>query len=278
MEVFEGRLFVATSKGGIYRLDDTSRQWQDVSDTARGRDVLALHSVGFSLYAGYNSYGTQQSGLAVFSGDKWIDIGLTNWLVRAMANTGSRLHVGTYGGYFTGINPATVGGLHPVVAGLPPNPAINALETVGDSVFAGLGPSQSEQRATLFVLNSEGTQWLNVPEVVDEDIHCIAASGDYLFLGTTTGVGRLNTKDLRFAVTSNGLPGNYTVEALAANGDRIFAGLDGGGVWVSTDAGNNWLNLNTFELRNERVSSLKVRNGSELFVGTGSGKVFVLTI
>jgi hypothetical protein len=276
IEVYAGRLFVATFKDGIYRLDDTSRKWQDVSDTARGRAVLTLHSVGVNLYAGYDSYGTQQSGLAVFSMDKWIDIGLTNWLVHAMANLGSRLHVGGYGGYFTAINPATVGGLGAIVAGLPPNPAINALEIVSGSVFAGLGPTQAGQRDTLFVLSREGTHWSNVPAVVDQDIHCLAASGDYLLLGTTTGVGRLNTIDMRFAAESNGLPENYTVQALAVNGNKIFAGLDGGGVWVSTDAGENWASLNSPELRDEAVLSLKVRNGSDVYVGTRSGKVFVL--
>jgi hypothetical protein len=278
IEVYNGRLFVATLKDGVYRLDDTSRKWQDVSDTARGRNVVTLHSVGVNLYAGYDSSGTQQSGLAVFYMDKWIDIGLTNWLVHAMANSGSRLDVGGYGGYFTGINPATVGGLGAVIAGLPPGAAINALEIVSGSVFAGLGPNQPGQRDTLFVLNREGTQWSNVPAVVDQDIHCLVASGEYLFLGTTTGIGRLNTMDMRFAVKSNGLPENYVVQALAVNGNRIYAGLDGGGVWVSTDAGENWANLNNPELRNEAVLSLKVRNGSELYVGTRSGKVFVLAI
>jgi hypothetical protein len=57
------------------------------------------------------------------------------------------------------------------------------------------------------------------------------------------------------------------IRAFASSGDTVFAGVDGQGIYVSTNKGSNWLQTS---LNNQTVYCIKI-NGSNLYVGTGSG-------
>src|SRR5690348_16098652 len=64
---------------------------------------------------------------------------------------------------------------------------------------------------------------------------------------------------------SNG-PWSATVMDLLANGSNLFAATRGGGVFLSTDDGSNWMPLDN-GLTNPYVNSLVV-SGTNLFAGT----------
>lgn len=67
---------------------------------------------------------------------------------------------------------------------------------------------------------------------------------------------------------------NTRVFALAihANGN-IFAGTFGGGVFISKDFGENWINVNS-GLMNLRIRSLAINANSYIFSGTDGGGLF----
>ena len=73
---------------------------------------------------------------------------------------------------------------------------------------------------------------------------------------------------------NNGLT-HTDVRTLAVSGTNIFAGTDGGGVFLSTDNGTSWTAVNT-GLTNRIVQSLAV-SGTNLFAGTWGGGVFLST-
>jgi photosystem II stability/assembly factor-like uncharacterized protein len=60
-----------------------------------------------------------------------------------------------------------------------------------------------------------------------------------------------------------------------ANGKNIFAGMDGKGIYVSTDNGNNWIAQNT-GLTNLNINAIAT-SGNNIFVGTEGGGVFLST-
>jgi hypothetical protein len=62
---------------------------------------------------------------------------------------------------------------------------------------------------------------------------------------------------------------NTSVSALAVSSTNLFAGTIGGGVFLSTNNGTSWTQVNT-GLANTYVSSLAV-SGTNLFAGTGEG-------
>lgn len=68
---------------------------------------------------------------------------------------------------------------------------------------------------------------------------------------------------------SNGLPSPQDVGTLTSNSSYLFAGLDGNGVYRSTDNGDNWTAVNT-GLYTQYVKN-SIMNGSNLFVGTIGG-------
>jgi hypothetical protein len=71
-------------------------------------------------------------------------------------------------------------------------------------------------------------------------------------------------------------PFGGTVAALAINssGD-IFAGIQYGGVYRSTDNGNNWIQINNGLPTDTWVTSLAINNSSgDIFAGTWSSGVF----
>lgn len=61
--------------------------------------------------------------------------------------------------------------------------------------------------------------------------------------------------------------------SLAVSGTNLFAGIDGGGDFRSTDNGTRWTAVNT-GLTDSQIRSLAV-NDTNLFAGTNGGNVFL---
>src|SRR3990172_1096343 len=70
----------------------------------------------------------------------------------------------------------------------------------------------------------------------------------------------------------NGI-GNLAVRPLAVNGNTIFAGTSGQGVYLSTNNGSNWTQT---PLNNVDVLSLAV-NGNNVFAGTFNNGLYLST-
>ena len=80
--------------------------------------------------------------------------------------------------------------------------------------------------------------------------------------------------DGQWVEKNNGLFGG-NVNTLVVNGTNLFAGTDGGGVFLSTNNGSSWTAVNN-GLTNLLVLSLAI-NGTNLFAGTDGGGVFLST-
>ena len=75
-------------------------------------------------------------------------------------------------------------------------------------------------------------------------------------------------------VQSHGVYGGY-IRAFAVSGTNLFAGTAGGGIFLSTNNGTSWTQVNT-GLTNTSVRAIAV-SGTSLFAGTRGGGVFLST-
>jgi len=94
------------------------------------------------------------------------------------------------------------------------------------------------------------------------------------FLFVVVSIFTLTRSSLAQWVQTNG-PGGGTVNCFAVSGTNLFAGTDGGGVFLSTDNGTNWTAVNNGLPDNTSVYAFAV-SGTNLFAGT-SGGVFLST-
>jgi hypothetical protein len=133
-----------------------------------------------------------------------------------------------------------------------------------------------------------------------------SAAGDFVLGGTcaagqSLAVGESCTVTVAFApsatgsrgatltLTSTDIRGNDTSLAASlagtgtlttdsilidpANASLVYAGLDGGGVYVSSDGGANWTAATTQPV-NRRVKALAKKSGTPLYAGTNGGGVY----
>src|ERR1017187_7922835 len=100
---------------------------------------------------------------------------------------------------------------------------------------------------TILIFNSMVIfpQWTQTNGPYGGKIFSLAISGTNVFAGTNSGVYLSTNNGVNWTPTNNGLPisaGN--VNALAANGNNIYAGIGGSGVFLSTNNGSSWTGIN----------------------------------
>ena len=74
---------------------------------------------------------------------------------------------------------------------------------------------------------------------------------------------------------TNGQWGGVGFAAMAVMGNTSFAGIYGGGIFLSTNGGISWTSANS-GLTNKYTNAFEV-SGSNIFVGTDGGGVFLST-
>ncbi|OGU14821.1 MAG: hypothetical protein A2X61_01615 [Ignavibacteria bacterium GWB2_35_12] len=62
--------------------------------------------------------------------------------------------------------------------------------------------------------------------------------------------------------------GDYSVDALAISGNNIFAGIQGGGIFLTTNLGANWKEINNGITDSYIIINTIAINGNNIFVGT----------
>jgi len=217
--------------------------------------------------------------------------------VECLAVRGNNLLAGTDAGVFlttdNGTNWTNVGSELPE---LTDNAPVISLALTEQSIFAGT------YGQGIYVSSNSGATWAaadsGIPRDIDHCVRALAVDGGNLFAGT--GEGFLFNLWGGIYISSNngacwtevkaGLPTRENSDQVlgvlclmvASNETgsiRVFASLQGGGVFVSADTGTTWAEANQ-GLTNTRVLSLAAspaaggKGGENLFAGTVGGGVF----
>ena len=115
-----------------------------------------------------------------------------------------------------------------------------------------------------------GASWSKVSTM--QVIHFVNLGG-YLYAGAFGGVLASYDAGATWSVRSKGLPQYATVNSIATDGTRLFAGLYSGGMYRSTNGGASWSAIDNGLPPQITPLSLFV-HGSDLFLGSDQGRIF----
>ncbi len=232
-------------------------QWRQTAGPTGG-NVYTIVVDGTNILAG-TSAGVFLSG---DEGQTWVieSDGLPDTPIYSVLISSSSFFAGTYGnGVYRSVN----GGSNwmPASNGLT-NPVIRSLAKCGTRLLAG-------SDAGLFISTDNAENWIHHPALGLSKVYAFTMMGSTVFAATNgTGVHYSPDSGITWHPMNNGLT-NLNVLSLAADGDVLFAGLDGGGIFRHT--GSEWHDVNNGISGQTVVTALTV-SSSGIFAGTyGSG-------
>ena len=264
----------------VFISEDDGNTWAPVGTLPGGSNVNALAFGGPILFAG--TEGTSNYPGAVYlssnNGVSWLSTGLSGQFY-ALAVNGTDLFAGADGGH---VYLSTNYGISwsAASAGLP-GVEVTAFAVEGTSLFAGTMGGGAH------VSTDNGAHWTAVNAgLANMHVNALAVSGTSLFAGTMSGgifrstnngaswdsvnVGLTNRSVFAFAVSPNGA-GPSGASPGGASGTMVIAGT-GGGVFVSTNNGMNWIAANQ-GLGHTYVLALAI-SGANLVAGTWGGGIW----
>jgi len=140
---------------------------------------------------------------------------------------------------------------------------VYSLVIVGDSLFAGTSNG-------VFLSSNDGTTWTAASVGIDSDassrnVQAMLFTGSNIFAGTQNGIFFSSNRGTTWSRRDSGLAYPYnSVLCMTTDGSTIFAGINDGGVYLSTDAGKGWTHNHSTDGRS--VQGLTLID-SEIFAG-----------
>ena len=125
----------------------------------------------------------------------------------------------------------------------------------------------------------ELSQWMDVPVPPVVSLTAYACASDVhgtLFLGADWNPNMWRSTDRGRTWTQKTLGINPCCRVsaiLAKGGDTVFAALMGGGVFISRDRGDSWIQVNN-HLTDLNISSLAAAADGQIMAGTAAGRIF----
>jgi len=277
LESNNGKILAGTYGWGLLTSVDAGETWDANNNGLNTSSVNTILAHENNTYAG-------TSGFGVFLSDNdansWspANIGLTNSTVNSLVVNNGNLFAGTSGGVFFTNNNGTT--WFAVNTGLT-NTVINSLLAKESNLFAGTNGG-------VFLSTNNGNSW--IPSGLSNlKIYSLAAIENNVFAATHDGIFLSQDNGSSWVAVNNdladlnGLPWvgwtdadgpqpNKTVFSLLVIGNNLFAGTNGGGVFLSKDLGETWNQVNT-GLSKLIVNSLAA-DGKYIYAGMLGGSVW----
>ena len=251
-------LFAGLDGYGVYSSTNNGISWTPSVSGLTSHYLMSLFSSDSGLFVGtadgvfYSSNNGMQWTLA--------NGGIpSNYYIYCMEQMGDTIFGGSYGLglYLTKDNGTT---WNSVGGGFPPNTFVYALHKEGNSLYAGTsaGVYKSIDRGLNWFSSNSGFPWGMWAK-------CFGDKPGYLFAGTySEGILVSNDSGATWSFSNNGipdlpiqsgLPHNYpSIEAIHVFNNKIFASTVFG-IYVSSDNGNSWSDLNG-DILSTNISSL----------------------
>jgi photosystem II stability/assembly factor-like uncharacterized protein len=271
-------LFTLTCNG-ILRSTDQGQTWREVNGRLRLKDlsnplIVASGPYLFAMSGGRVFRSTNQGESWSLAKTGFLQGNVTNLSVSGatlFAWTESRRHLyrsENHGETWTEVI------LPPKARSSDSRARLNKLFVNENSLFLILAEDHGDIVGinVIYRTSDQGKTWeLAGKNLGGNEIGPVVVSGTDILIGSGSSICRSTDNGQSWTVVNN----NLSVNAFVANGTEIYAGTDGKGVFLSTDRGLNWKEIDTGSA-NPFVYSLAV-SGTNLFAGTKGG-IFRSTI
>lgn len=219
-------LFAGTFNYGLYTSTDNGMNWTQAGIGLNNRIVFSLTMFGNYLYAGTDIGVWRTSN----NGAYWSLIGLNNNTIYSLASNQTRVFAGLHvSGLFY-----SSGGTSWFISSLNVT-NIKSIAVNGNLILAGAGGN-----AGVYLSNNNGNNWTST-SLNNKSVYSLAINGSRAYAGTGGGV--YYSLDSGYTWTRSPL-NNDLVYSLAVNGNVVYAGTELNGVFLSTDNGLSWSQLN----------------------------------
>jgi len=239
----ERRLYAGTFCGGLFVSTDRGERWIAADSGMPASVIEAIVKRDSEVFAALNGGGIYRSS---DGGRHWISAnqGLEKLGTRfagdeircySVAVNGEKVYVGAGQGLFSSSGSEmrwSPAGLFPPVLGV--RPPINALASVGRSIFAGCDPG-------IFQSTNEGSDWRRVDTGSAKVVIAFALDCAHLYAGAWGGVWRSSDSGSTWRPLNVQSKGR--VRAVLARGPYVIAGSDLG-VQCSSNHGDTWIDAN----------------------------------
>lgn len=275
-------LFRSTNDGFTWRPARTGLECPPtICNTSGYHEIVAMVAIGSRVFA------TSGLGGVFYSddqGESWKPSGNSPLIVTALVTNGSSLfvtsikNVGDTPGRVFSVFRSDDRGLawkEVQVSGAPTHADSLPLSMFADGENIFLGTANNG----VFLSTDNGNNWkpfnLGAGRV---ECRSFAQMGDSLFVGTASGIVRLSNSSQSWTGRSNGLA-PVPVNTLLVNGANFLAGTLSGGVFRSTDQGQNWVSAsgaspNSLPPNANVRSFVAGANGSPIFAAAFGDGVF----
>ena len=219
-------LFAGTFNYGLYTSTDDGMNWTQAGIGLNNRVVFSLTMFGNYLYAGTDIGIWRTSN----NGAYWTLIGINNNTIYSLASNQTRIFAGLHSSglfYSSGGSNWFISSLNVI--------NIKSIAVNGNFILAGAGGNAGVHLST-----DNGNNW-TATSLNNKSVYSLVFNGNHAYSGTGGGV--YYSLDSGYTWTRSSL-NNDLVYSLAVTGSAVYAGTELNGVFLSTDNGLNWSQLN----------------------------------
>lgn len=253
--LYDSDLYVGTGQG-VYRSTNGDSPWTAINNGITNLDISTLKGNDTYLFAGTFGDGVFKS---VNNGDSWTLVdGVTNGWVHGIGINGSNVFVSAAGIFLSTDNGNSW---------TESNTGLTSLY-LGDYAFNGTNTFVTVDGSGVFLSINNGSSWTEVNNGLTNLYVSEIATLDNKVFVNSNGISISNDNGGSWSSANTGLT-TSVVRSFLVNGMNIFAGTDEG-VFISSNGGNSWTQLDNSGLLNSLIKDMAVFN-NKLYAATGSG-------
>ena len=250
-------------------------QWVQMSNgMGTNKIVLSLAASGDTIFAGTNyPYGVYRS---TNDGLNWTQTSLINQSGNVLLINGNIIYAGTNQGVFKSTN----NGQNWTQIGIS-NRSVWALTIHGNNIFAGTDFGHGVYRST-----DNGLNWTQTSLGDINFISSLVMSGNNVFAGDWASNSVFLSSDTGNTWTQISLGGDPYIDVvlcLAVDGNYMFAGVDNGGVYRSSNGGFNWTQtsltnggVTSFAIKDNFIFASDFLNFGGVYLSSNNGTSWIL--